>query len=371
MLFTANVQSVNGVVDVARKADEARDRMPYDRPQLSVLPILSRFDSRVEYERAETWYRTCTELTAPLFRNWLVKHVPPALMLRHLTLPYVSYWSFGEQLPVLAERTPSADQIAYALETIAAVVALRFDRSDLLADNRDAYVASARGRSTTFDVDIIVSTPRSTIAEATTLVDELRTLGVRAERSLSGDLDFLGRAQDTARHLCLVIDGQVSRWQTAEAEWFLRRTLAAEDRRLFPVLTTATDPARLPGFLRNLRYLELGARVGRTLRVELAGSGSVPEVDPSQVYLDAAAVLEKARTSQLSYIGWREAENALRAMENAVRDGNADRVRTLTVDLETAISGSATTENGQVTIPGNVAELATGLLSKLGWRIRK
>jgi MinD-like ATPase involved in chromosome partitioning or flagellar assembly len=375
VLFTANDQSVNGVVDVARKANEARDRMPYDRPQLSVLPILSRFDSRVEYERAETWYQTCTELTAPLFRNWLVKHVSPALMLRHLTLPYVSYWSFGEQLPVMAERTPSANQIAYALETIAAVVALRFDRSDLLADNRDAYVASARGRSITFDVDLLVSTPRSTLAEATTLVDELRTLGVHAERSLSGDLDFLGSAQDTARHLCLVIDGQVSRWQTTEAEWFLRRTLAADDRRLFPVLTKTTNPARLPGFLRNLRYLELGARVGarhvaRKLRVELAGSGSVPPVDTSQVYVDAAATLEQTRTSQLPYTGWHAVERALRAMENAVRDGDADRVRDLIVDLEIAIARSAT-DNGQVPIPGNVAELTTGLLSKLGWRIRK
>ena len=63
LVFTANEQSVRGAVDVARRADVARDRMPYDRPRLAVLPVLSRFDSRVEYERAETWYQTCTELT--------------------------------------------------------------------------------------------------------------------------------------------------------------------------------------------------------------------------------------------------------------------------------------------------------------------
>ncbi|MGB3443379.1 MAG: CATRA system-associated protein [Actinophytocola sp.] len=378
VLFTANDQSVGGAVNVVRRADKARDRMPYDRPQLTVLPVLSRFDSRVEYERAETWYRTCTDMTAPLFRNWLVRNVEPSLMLRHLTLPYVSYWSFGEQLPVLAERTPSANQIAYALETIAAMVAHRLDRSDLLADNRDAFVTAARGQARDYPVDILVSTPRSTLEPATALVRELRALGVRAESSLSGDVDFLANAQDSARHLCLVIDGQVSRWQTAEAEWFLRRTLAADaDRRLFPVLTKATNPVRLPGFLRNLRHLELtpghGTRpVAARLHAELAGSGSIPPVSTSQVYVDAAASLERTRKTLLPYTGWHTVERIVRAMENSTRDGNADRMRELITELE--ITTDHTThriDNGRVAIPGNVAALATAVLSRLGWRIRK
>ena len=376
VLFTANDQSVSGAVNVVRRADRARDRMPYDRPQLSVVPVLSRFDSRVEYERAESWYRTCTEVTTPLFHNWLVRNVEPSLMLRHLTLPYVSYWSFGEQLPVLAERTPSANQIAYALETIAAVVALRLDRSDLLADNRDAFVTAARGQIRDYPVDLLVSTPRSTLDPATTLVRELRGLGVRAESSLSGDVDFLGRAQDSARHLCLVIDGRVSRWQTAEAEWFLRRTLAADaDRRLFPVLTAATNPVRLPGFLRNLRHLELrtsGIRqVAATLHAELAGSGPIP-VNPGQVYADAAATLEQTRATLLSYTGWRGVHRIVRAMENATRDGDTQRMRELIAELELTIAPAAgTQDNGHVAIPVNVADLATAVLSRLGWRTRK
>lgn len=274
LVFTANEQSIGGAVDVAGRANEVRDRMPYDRPKLAVLPVLSRFDSRVEYKRAEMWYQTCTVSTTPLFSNWLVRHVPPALMLRHLTLPYVSYWSFGEQLPVLEEINPSTDQIAYALETVAAIVAHRFDRSDLLADNRDAYVAAAQGKTRTFELDMLVSSPRSAEHVATELVAALEKAGIRAKRSLSGDIDFLGRTRDTARHLCLVIDDNVSRWQTAEAEWFLRRTLVAEDRRLFPVLTAGTNPAALPGFLRSIHRLRLGANyaprdVAHQLRVEL------------------------------------------------------------------------------------------------------
>jgi MinD-like ATPase involved in chromosome partitioning or flagellar assembly len=378
VLFTANDQSVNGAMDVVRRADRARDRMPYDRPQLTAVPVLSRFDSRVEYERAESWYRTCTELTTPLFRNWLVRNVQPGLMLRHLTLPYVSYWSFGEQLPVLAERTPSADQIGFALETIAAVVAHRLDRSDLLADNRDAFVAAAQGRDRDFAVDILVSTPRSTLDPATALVRELRALGVKAESSLSGDVDFLASAQDSARHLCLVIDGRVSRWQTAEAEWFLRRTLAADaDRRLFPVLTTATDPRALPGFLRNLRSLDLTARHGARqvaagLHAELAGSGSIPPVPPDQVYADAAATLEQTKTTLLPYTGWHTVERIVRAMDNATRDDDGERLTGLVADLANTVALAAVRpDNGRVAIPGNVADLATAVLSRISWRTRK
>ncbi|GAB1513666.1 CATRA system-associated protein [Actinophytocola sp. KF-1] len=373
VLFTANDQSVHGAVDVVRRADRARDRMPYDRPQLTALPVLSRFDDRVEYERADSWYRKCTDLTTPLFQNWLVRNVRPSLMLRHLTLPYVSYWSFGEQLPVLAERVPSASQIAYALETIAAVVAHKLDRSDLLADNRDAFVAAARGQTRDFDVDILVSTPRSTLTTATALVRELRALGVRAESSLSGDIDFLTDPRDSARHLCLVIDGHVSRWQTAEAEWFLRRTLAADaDRRLFPVLTSTTDPRALPGFLRNLRHLELTPVVARSLHAELSGEEPVPapRADPARVYVDATMTVERARTVLLPYTGWHAVERAVRAMEKAARDGDVARMRVLVAELEAATAPTAQ-DNGRVAIPGNVAELATALLSRLGWRIRE
>jgi MinD-like ATPase involved in chromosome partitioning or flagellar assembly len=346
LVFTANEQSIGGAVDVARRANEARDRMPYDRPKLAVLPLLSRFDSRVEYKRAEMWYQTCTASTTPLFRNWLDKNVPPALMLRHLTLPYVSYWSFGEQLPVLEETTPSTDQIAYALETVAAIVANRFDRTDLLADNRDAYVAFAQGQARNFDVEILVSSPRAAERVATDIVAALENLGIRAKRSLSGDIDFLGRTRDKARHLCLVIDEKVSRWQTAEAEWFLRRTLVAEDRRLFPILTADTPAAALPGFLRNIRRIELSASLSThvaalTLHAELASDSMSDAGSSGHVFADVVHVLEKARESRLDYESWHQVDQTLRAMRPAVTNSDLASLATLAreVDLITRAGG--------------------------------
>jgi MinD-like ATPase involved in chromosome partitioning or flagellar assembly len=337
VVFTANEQNIRGVVDIAARAEAARDRMPYDRPRLTVLPVLSRLD-KFEYERAEQWRRKCAELVAPLFRGWLVKSVPEDLMLRHLTLPYVSYWSFGEQLPVREERVPSADQISFALETVAAVIAHGFDRTDLLGDNRDAYVAAARGAGREFDLDILVSSPRSVLQAATNLIAELRALGLRADRSLSGDPDFLDKARDPARHLCLVVDGQVSRWQATEAERFLRHTLdAGGDRRLFPVLTATADPGRLPPFLRNLQHLELGARpkdLARKLHDTItSGEPPRPEAD-RQAYRDAAAAL-RALPAHLPYRSrWDVIEQIVQGMTDALRIGDLDSLRDLTLDLE-------------------------------------
>jgi MinD-like ATPase involved in chromosome partitioning or flagellar assembly len=377
LVFTANEQSIDGAVSVAHRANEARDHMPYDRPKLAVLPLLSRFDSRVEYKRAEEWYQTCTEMTTPLFSNWLVRHVPPALMLRHLTLPYVSYWSFGEQLPVLAETAPSTDQITYGLETVAAIVAHRFDRTDLLADNRDAYVAAAQGQAHTFELDILVSSPRSAERVATELVAELGKLGIRAKRSLSGDIDFLGTTRDTARHLCLVIDEKVSRWQTAEAEWFLRRTLVAEDRRLLPVLTRSTNAMSLPGFLRNIRRLELSATLtpheaARQLRSELTGDPESEVDDAGQLLIEAIATLDMARTGTRDYETWFQVEQLLQRLADAVMRGDLPVVRRLVRDLRQVGGGSggAVSSVGS-SAPAKVLDLVTDLIRGIDRRIKK
>jgi MinD-like ATPase involved in chromosome partitioning or flagellar assembly len=335
VVFTANDQNLQDVVDIAERADRARDGMPFDRPKHMVLPVLSRLDSRVEYERAEAWQHRCAEVVAPLFSEWLAATVPGEVMMRHLTLPYVSYWSFGEQLPVLEELTPSADQLSYALETVAAVIAQHFDRTDLLADNRDAYVAEARAPHDEFDLDLLVSSPRSAAADAGDIVDKLIRLGLRADRSLSGVPEFLDRSPQLAKHLCLVVDGQVSRWQVNEAEYFLRQTFAPGDgqRRLFLVLTRAGDWDSLPGFLRNLRPLKLGPDVAAELRDLIAASPDA--ADPGRESLrDAAAALRNLPT-HVPYAGRLALiRETVAAMAAALDAGDLALLHDLAVDTE-------------------------------------
>lgn len=376
LVFTANLQSIEGGIDIAGRADVARDRMPYDRSQLTVLPILSRLESRVEYQQAESWQQKCAKLTAPLFGNWLVRNVPEELMQRHATLPYIPYWAFGEELPVLKEPTPSPEQISYALETVAAIIAHNFDRTDLLADNRDAYVAAARPSGLEFDLDILVSSPRSAEQVAIGLVDELRALGVRAGRSLSADLDFLDTARDPARHLCLVVDGQVSRWQATEAERFLRHTLGVgDDRRLFSVLTRNARPEQLPAFLRNLQHLEFGTGdrprdVARTLYGYLSGNGFAPPVlSDQQAYQDAAAALRQLPNALPSRLHWDVIAQIIAAMTEALRTADTDALRDLTVDLE--LAGRLHTSHIEFESTEHVRAAVDTLLKSLDRRIRR
>jgi CobQ/CobB/MinD/ParA nucleotide binding domain len=49
--FTANDQSLLGCADIAKRAMDARRRMPVDRPALLPLPVPARFEQREEYER--------------------------------------------------------------------------------------------------------------------------------------------------------------------------------------------------------------------------------------------------------------------------------------------------------------------------------
>lgn len=370
VVFTANAQSVEGAVDITRRADRARDRLPYDRQRHLVLPILARLDNRVEYERAELWRQRCVEVTAPLFENWLAKTVPEELMLRHLTLPYVSYWSFGEQLPVLEERTPAADQISFALETVAAVIAQDFDRTDLLADNRDAYVAAARSHRQAYDLDLLVSSPRSVLDRAAELIDELRALGVRAAQSLSGDPELLDQADQPARHLCLVVAGTVSRWQVTEAERFLRHTLEADgDRQLFCVLTRDTDPDLLPAFLRNLRHLDADARprrVARQLR-DLMENTPASRTEFDRNVLRAAASALRAVPSEPAHRGrWTLIDQTVHDMAAALDDGDSAAFQDLTVDLEVLTKVRA--GSGRFAAPESLRERVNGLLGRIDRR---
>ncbi|MCR3752942.1 KGGVGR-motif variant AAA ATPase [Lentzea californiensis] len=374
VVFTANEQNLNEVVDIAYLADMARDRLPYDRPRHQVMPVLSRLDNRMEYQRAEEWQQKCVGVVAPLFDNWLVKGVTPEQMVRHLTVPYISYWSFGELLPVLAERPPSPDQISFALETVAAVMAHEFDRTDLLADNRDAYVAAARTRRRKFDWDLLVSSPRTLWRTGTELITELRLLGVTADRSVSGDPEFLDQTGDPAEHLCLVVDGELSRWQLTEAERFMRRTLGPDgaQRQMFCLLTRGTDRERLPGFLRSLRHLEFD-RTSRPVRVarelhDLIRATPAPETEPDLEALRGAEAALRELPELLPYAErFALIDETVLGMASALDDGDMDLLRDRSADL--LLLSKSHRDGAGIEVPVRLRAEVGALLTRIDRRI--
>lgn len=143
LLFTATHQSLEGIVDVWRSALEGRNDFAYDRGRLLALPISTRFEQRVEYARAQDWLKMFAGKLEPIFADWANKEVSVPELLNFTRVPYVPYWSFGEELPVLEEDGKDPEQITFAFETLAALIANGLDGTDLLVRNRDSYVSAA------------------------------------------------------------------------------------------------------------------------------------------------------------------------------------------------------------------------------------
>lgn len=144
LLFTANEQGLRGSLDVIKRSRVARQHLPFDRGGLQVLPVPTRFELRVEYEMSEMWLERFARDFADLYSGWADKDITPRELLNHTRLPYIPYWSFGEKLAVLEKGTKDPEDLGFAIETLAALVAHRLGASENLVVRRDSFVRSAQ-----------------------------------------------------------------------------------------------------------------------------------------------------------------------------------------------------------------------------------
>jgi hypothetical protein len=143
LLFTANEQSMTGVVDVAKRAQRARQELPFDRHSLLLVPVPSRFDSSEEFGISQGWLDRFNSEVSPLYANWLPKGIDRRAFLEVTKIPYMAYFSFGEKLPVLEHGTNDPAGLGYAYETLAALIANNLGYAELLPRNRGEFVELA------------------------------------------------------------------------------------------------------------------------------------------------------------------------------------------------------------------------------------
>jgi hypothetical protein len=143
MLFTATDQGLMGGLDIIRRAGVARQGLPFERPQVQTIPIPSRLDFQSEFRLAQQWLDRFARELEPTFADWLPTTVRPRALLEQLKLPHVSFFSFGEGLPVLDQGTSDPAGLGYAYETITALIANGLQNVELLLDSRDEYVKKA------------------------------------------------------------------------------------------------------------------------------------------------------------------------------------------------------------------------------------
>ncbi len=150
LFATANQQSLDGIKRITHLIKKQHSVLPVDRAELLMLPIVAHLETRFEYERGHEWLDKFAEELAPLYTPWLHNTILRDGNLRELLnytrIPYIPYWSFGERLPVIEKGTEDYEDIGFAFETLAAMLAQNLAGHERLLHDRDAYVAQVDSR---------------------------------------------------------------------------------------------------------------------------------------------------------------------------------------------------------------------------------
>ncbi len=127
LFFTTTDSSTDGAMQVLQRARKAQGSLPRDRKQLLAVPVPARDESRTEYEKANEWKDRFADRFGELYRDWLPSGIKPRDAIELLRIPYVPYWSFGEQLPAIEEGTTDPSSLGYSYQILARLLATRLD----------------------------------------------------------------------------------------------------------------------------------------------------------------------------------------------------------------------------------------------------
>jgi len=180
VFFTPNEQSIEGTVRAARYAQEGQQRLPIDRAPLRVVPVATRLDN-TEHEARRRWEHVYLERFQPLVDAWTDAPSRTRDLLKALAVPYVPYWSYGEQVPVLQGDTSDKLGVERAHENLALLLALQLVDVGRLLDERPRVVEDAYNASR-YEYDVFLSYLVSDSARVSGVLSALEAMGLRTPR---------------------------------------------------------------------------------------------------------------------------------------------------------------------------------------------
>lgn len=144
ILFTPTQQSLQGVKRVALKAMAAQRKLPYDRINLLTLPVPTRIDN-TEFELTKEWFGIFEAELKEIYQHWVPDKYSIDLkeFLLNSKVPYISYFSFGEALPVIKASLTDPTGMSYAYVSISALLANKLDFAYLLLTERSKLIKNA------------------------------------------------------------------------------------------------------------------------------------------------------------------------------------------------------------------------------------
>ncbi|GJL66944.1 MAG: hypothetical protein NPIRA05_19150 [Nitrospirales bacterium] len=248
-LFTANHQSLNGCIDVVKRAADVRNNLPHGRGAFLTLPVPSRFEVTEEYERKEEWKKIFARELCSFTEAWAHKDIDLARLIDLSTIPYFSYWSFGEEIASLKEKAgPSGVRntglITYSIETLAAMLAHNLGRTDLLEESRDSYVHSAQRkaqrRGERFDVFLSYFHKDAELANWVTNRFENNGLKVWLDKPMTVGQNWLKeieQAINRSDNIVVLVGREFGKTQEEEIRRFMKGSIMDDRRRrVIPVL---------------------------------------------------------------------------------------------------------------------------------------
>jgi cellulose biosynthesis protein BcsQ len=140
LFFTANEQSLEGILEVAQRANDVRQQLPFDRYNLLYIPVPSRVEVREEFETSQRWISRFAEAFADIYDDWISRSLDRHAFLERSKIPYMAYFSYGEKLPVLEHGTNDPESLGYWYENLAALIANNLEAVELFMKNRTAFI---------------------------------------------------------------------------------------------------------------------------------------------------------------------------------------------------------------------------------------
>ena len=169
-MFTANYQSLFGVRDTVKYIQAARQKIEVDRMALTVLPIPSRFGTRVEFKESIEWLERIADILKDCYSDWLPKWIEPKYILEQIKIPQIDYFSFGEKLAVVEQGTNDPEGMGFIFSKIATLLSTDFSDienfvgSDYYQTKKKDFEASnltnKKQTETEYLYDVYLSYPR-------------------------------------------------------------------------------------------------------------------------------------------------------------------------------------------------------------------
>lgn len=145
LVFTnTNEQSLLGTKEVIERINLTQQSQPYDRQNLIIFPILSRFDTTTEFEISQVWIKKVSDTLKSTFNDWLPIKVELKEFIEKTKIPYFPYFSFGEKISVLEQGFSDPSSMGYAYESLASIIVNDFENIDNFIKNREDYIIQSQ-----------------------------------------------------------------------------------------------------------------------------------------------------------------------------------------------------------------------------------